>query len=135
MANAKRKKRRRINYGRLVITAIVIFLLAFSAVSVKNIIALHGEKKELEEENAALKLEKKNLTNELENVHDLEYIEEQARKQLKMVKPGEVLYVPGEGKPEAEEGNKDTKETPSEGGGQNSDSPSDKGEAKAEDGE
>lgn len=126
MANAKRKKRRRLNYGRIVITVIVVFLLAFSAVSVKNIIALHGEKKELEEENATLKMEKKDLSSELENVHDLEYIEEQARKQLKMVKPGEVLYVPGEGKPKAEGG--DNKEKPSEEEGSESSS----GEGKAE---
>ena len=33
------------------------------------------------------------MTAELKNVNELDYIEEQARKQLKMIKPGEVLYV------------------------------------------
>ena len=33
------------------------------------------------------------LEAELENVNDLEYIEEQARIQLRMIKPGEILFV------------------------------------------
>ena len=42
--------------------------------------------KELNDEKAALQ-------EELKNVNDLDYIEEQARNQLKLIKPGEILYI------------------------------------------
>lgn len=87
------KKKKRINPGRLILTVIIVVLIFFAAISVKNIVSLHVEKNELEEENARLEDEKDRLQNELENADDLEYIEEQARQQLRMVMPGEVLYI------------------------------------------
>ena len=87
------KKKRRINPGRLILTVIIVVLIFFAAISVKNIISLHIEKNDLEKENARLEDEKNQLQNELENADDPEYIEEQARQQLRMVMPGEVLYI------------------------------------------
>ena len=87
------KKKKRINPGRLILTVIIVVLIFFVAISVKNIVSLHVEKNELEEENARLEEEKDRLQNELENADDPEYIEEQARQQLRMVMPGEVLYI------------------------------------------
>lgn len=87
------KKKKRINPGRLILTVIIVVLIFFAAISVKNIVSLHVEKNELEEENACLEEEKDRLQNELENADDPEYIEEQARQQLRMVMPGEVLYI------------------------------------------
>lgn len=89
------RKHRRIKTGRLAMVGIILALLLFCGFSIKNILVLHSEQAQLKEENETLKLEKKNLENELENANDLEYIEEQARKQLRMIKPGEVLYVTG----------------------------------------
>ena len=54
---------------------------------------LHIEKSHLEKTQKELEQKKDDLTAELKNVNELDYIEEQARKQLKMIKPGEVLYV------------------------------------------
>ena len=62
-------------------------------VSLYNVAKLHNEYKEIMEENKALEKEKVQLTEELNNVNDPEYIEQQARKQLKMVKPGEIMYI------------------------------------------
>ena len=87
------KKKKRINPGRLILTVIIVVLIFFAAISVKNIVSLHVEKNELEEENARLEEEKDRLQNELENADNPEYIEEQARQQLRMVMPGEVLYI------------------------------------------
>ena len=87
------KKKKRINPGRLILTVIIVVLIFFAAISVKDIVSLHVEKNELEEENARLEEEKDRLQNELENADDPEYIEEQARQQLRMVMPGEVLYI------------------------------------------
>ncbi len=89
----KKKKRVRINRGRMALTVIVIFLIAGLGMSVKNIFDLRAEQKALTEENEALVVEKKSLQEELENVKDYDYIEEQARIQLKLIKPGEILYI------------------------------------------
>ena len=60
---------------------------------VRNIIGLSIEKRELEKQQRELADTRDELTAELENVNDLDYIEEQARKLLHMIKPGEILYI------------------------------------------
>ena len=60
---------------------------------VKNIIALHIEKNDLEKQEQQLIETRDELTAELQSVDDLDYIEEQARKLLRMIKPGEVIYI------------------------------------------
>ena len=86
---------------------IVIALMVGIGVIVKNIISLTIEKKARTEKNNELANKRDELTAELENVNDLDYIEEQARKLLHMIKPGEILYIlDGSGNPDAaEEGN------------------------------
>lgn len=111
------KKKKRINPGRLVLTVIIVVLIFFAAISVKNIVSLHVEKNELEEENARLEEEKDRLQNELENADDPEYIEEQARQQLRMVMPGEVLYIiEEEGENAKAAAESDSTDTPDDGG-------------------
>ena len=89
----KTRKKIRINRGRMAMTVIVIFLIAVLGMSVKNIFVLQAEKRALTAEKEALLLEKESLQDELKNVSDTEYIEEQARIQLKLIKPGEILYI------------------------------------------
>ena len=111
------KKKKRINPGRLILTVIIVVLIFFAAISVKNIVSLHVEKNELEEENARLEDEKDRLQNELENADDPEYIEEQARQQLRMVMPGEVLYIiEEEGEKAKASAESDSAVTPDDGG-------------------
>ena len=86
-------KKIRINRGRMAMTVIVIFLIAVLGMSVKNIFVLQSEKRALTAEKEALLLEKESLQDELKNVSDTDYIEEQARIQLKLIKPGEILYI------------------------------------------
>ena len=86
-------RKSKVNKGRLAFAIIVLVLAIFVAVVVKNIIALHVEKSKLQRQETELKSKKEELTAELQNADDLEYIEEQARKLLKMIKPGEVLYI------------------------------------------
>ena len=93
MAKSTRKKKKKLNVGRLVLSLIVLFLLIGCAFSIKKIVKLHIEKSHLEKTQKELEQKKDDLTAELKNVNELDYIEEQARKQLKMIKPGEVLYV------------------------------------------
>ena len=87
------RKKKRVNRGKLAMTVIVIFLIAVLGVSIKNIFVLQAEKQALTAEKESLTLEKESLQDELKNVSDTEYIEEQARIQLKLIKPGEILYI------------------------------------------
>ena len=49
--------------------------------------------KQVEAEHEALLQEKIKLEEELNHVMDPKYIEQQARTQLRMIYPGEILYV------------------------------------------
>lgn len=87
------RKKQRINKSRMAMSLIVMILIIVLGVSIKNIFVLQAEKKALTEEKEALLLEKESLQDELESVSDTEYIEEQARIQLKLIRPGEILYI------------------------------------------
>ena len=89
----KKRKKFRLNRMRLIMTVIILLLIAGVGVSVKSVFELHAEQKQLEEEQKQLKKEKTSLDDELKHVKDKEYIEEQARIQLRLIKPGEILYV------------------------------------------
>ncbi|MBR3785829.1 MAG: septum formation initiator family protein [Firmicutes bacterium] len=96
------KKRTRFNGSRLAVTVFVGALVVVLLMSVGTIFSLRAEQKALKEKNSALLLEKESLQDELENVSDKEYIEEQARIQLKLIKPGEILYILEEDKKDEE---------------------------------
>lgn len=91
--HAPKKKKIKINRGRLILTVIVLVLIAVVGMSVKNIFDLRAEQEELKEQKKDLLQEEQSLKEELKNVNDLDYIEEQARIQLRMIKPGEILYI------------------------------------------
>ena len=95
MAETKKKRRKRIkiNYGRLAALIVIVVLIGTVGFNVRRIISLHAEKDKLMAQREELEQIRQEKLNELENVNDLDYIEEQARKQLKMIKPGEVLFV------------------------------------------
>ncbi len=89
----RKNKKVRINKGRIILTVIVIVLIAVVGMSIKNVFDLRAEQKQLQHEQKLLLQEKEALKEELKNVNDLDYIEEQARIQLRMIKPGEILYI------------------------------------------
>lgn len=83
------KKARR----RMVYFFIFFAVLCIIGASVFNIISLRmTEAKALKEHEALLK-QKAKLERIYSQVSSPEYIEQQARQQLKMIKPGEILYV------------------------------------------
>ena len=91
---ARRKRRRKkINLSRMLLACIILILVLVFGISAKTVVDLHMEKSRLQKENARLLKEKAQMEKELERVNDLTYIEEQARKQLNMVKPGEIVYI------------------------------------------
>lgn len=85
----KKKNRRRLGIYLLAI-AIIAGIFGFLA---HNIISLKMEQSKLEAKKEKLEEKKKELKEEKKAVNDSEYIEEQARQQLKMIKPGETLYL------------------------------------------
>ena len=78
------------NRRNLIIAAVVLLLLA---ASVRNIVTLELENRRLKNKQKELIEQRKELKIELRNVNSKEYIEEQARKQLRLVNPDEILFV------------------------------------------
>jgi len=72
---------------------VILMIIAAVAIQIVNIISLNKEKKDLEAEQQNLKKEQARLAEELNNVNSREYVEQQARQQLKLIMPGEILYV------------------------------------------
>ena len=78
------------NRRNLIIVAVVLLLLA---ASVRNIVKLELENRRLKHKQKELIEQRKELKIELRNVNSKEYIEEQARKQVRLVDPDEILFV------------------------------------------
>lgn len=88
-------KRRKIKASRkrLLFLAILILLILVIAIKAMNIYSLLKEREELLAYQYALMKEKAALNEEMNNVMSKEYVEQQARAQLKLVRPGEILYI------------------------------------------
>lgn len=77
-------------------TMVIIFVIVLIFVVVKGVISfveLKSQQKEVEAKYESLVSEKEELENTLEYINTPEYIEKAARDMLKMVMPGEILYV------------------------------------------
>ena len=96
-ANAKRERRRRITRNRRIATALVLIaiigFLALIGNNVLNLFQLRAEKAAREAELATLENRVGALSEELEQVNSDEYVEQQARSDLHMIRPGETLYI------------------------------------------
>ena len=69
---------------------IALALVARSAVLVLN---LEVEKKEAEKKLEQATKERDQLKEELDNVYSAEYVEQEARSELRMIYPGETIYI------------------------------------------
>ena len=83
----KKKKRNR----TIIIIVLILFAVFFSRV--KSIMDLKSEQVKLSKQQEELKKERDPLKAKLKNIDSKDYIQEQARKQLKMMDPDEILYV------------------------------------------
>ncbi len=82
------KRRRRLIY--LAVFAVALVIVFFT---VQNLITLKMEERELLQQQRELEARKAELEEELTQVEEQDYIEQQAREQLHMIKPGEILYL------------------------------------------
>jgi cell division protein DivIC len=92
---ATRTKRQIIKSNRIRYTILVLsfFLLLFLGFSTFTIVTLKMQENQALALSEKLKNDKAKLQNELKLINTPEYLEQQARLQLKMIKPGELLYV------------------------------------------
>lgn len=89
---SERKVNKR-NRKRLIYFCVILGIMLVIGVSIFHVYSLQKEYKSIVAQNKALKEKRQNLTEELGHVNNPEYIEQQAREQLRMVKPGEVLFI------------------------------------------
>ncbi|HZK88378.1 MAG TPA: septum formation initiator family protein [Anaerovoracaceae bacterium] len=88
MIKSKIKTQTRLFYsGAVIIALIVIIIYAY------NVIAVEMYQNQIEAEKQQLTEQKIKLEDELKNVRDPKYVEQQARTQLRMIFPGEILYI------------------------------------------
>ena len=96
-APPKKKKRKKISRRarrrRRIYVAVFVLFFTIISLSAHHIVSLKMEQRELLNEQQALEDRKEELTEELKRVDDPEYIEQQAREQLHLIKPGEILYL------------------------------------------
>lgn len=87
VASAQRRKKRR---------TILLIVLAFALLATmcgRDIVRLKAENRALKKQHAALEKERDELKEELKSTSDQEYIRDQARKQLRLLNPGEILFT------------------------------------------
>ena len=92
----RQKKTRRRRRGFLIkamCVAAVMVAVLFAAFSTMDIFQLQEQKRQADEELQGLEHKKLGLEQELEIVESDEYVEQQARSELRMIYDGEVLYV------------------------------------------
>lgn len=94
IAARKRSIRRRRRRRKRVILLLTVLAMVFVVTMCgREVFILRAENRALKTEQEELIRERDSLKQELENTGDREYIKEQARKQLKLLDPGEILFI------------------------------------------
>lgn len=78
---------------KLLYAVIILAIIAAIGMSVFNIVSLKADQKLAKEEQQRMLEEKKQLQQQLKESSDPLYIENTAREALRMIKPGETIYV------------------------------------------
>ena len=89
----KKKKKRRLKLGRLLLIGLVIYLSAIFIHQNTLMNGLEDKKHNTEIEIKELERDIRDLTIEIENSDSLEFVEKVARDDLGMVKPREIIYI------------------------------------------
>ncbi|MDD6096573.1 MAG: septum formation initiator family protein [Firmicutes bacterium] len=92
---AKESKNTRKKHGKINLTVVVVVLILTCVFfgKVKDIVELKAENERLIEQQEELKKKRDLLKAKLKNIDNKDFIQEEARKQLKMMDPDEILYV------------------------------------------
>ena len=109
--NSVRRRRKRV----LTLFAVIIAFVFLGTMCGRDIVRLKSENRALKKQQVALEHQRDALQEELRNANNQEYIKEQAKKQLRLLNPGEILFTfdeeqPEEDAEEAEESREDDKD-------------------------
>ena len=85
--------RRRRNQRRAIAVAAVLFIVCILCYSVGHTLVLKHDLHVAKKEQAAYQEEKEQLEKDLKQINDLQNLEEQARDQMRLIRPGETLYI------------------------------------------
>ncbi len=116
---AEKIEKRRIRSRRIIkrrkllmVSATIVLFAVLLTMCGREIVRLKAENLSLRRQHTQLLEERDRLQKELENVDNKEYIKDQARKQLRLLDPGELVFIFEDGEPgkEAEAENEDGKE-------------------------
>ena len=88
-ANAAKRRRRKLVTLVLVIAVFAVLANMFG----KDIIRLKAENRALKKRQQELEAERDKLRQEVQSAGDREYVQDQARKQLRLLNPGELLFT------------------------------------------
>ena len=106
--NSVRRRRKKV----LTLFAVIIAFVFLGTMCGRDIVRLKSENRALKKQQVALEQQREELQEELRNANNQEYIREQAKKQLNLLNPGEILFTFEEEEPEEEaEQAKETEET------------------------
>ncbi len=92
LANFQARKRK-LNVWKAAVLVILVLVIIYFVMSAVKIINLNREKAELEEENRKLKETVEDLKLQQETIHTDQYLEGLARRQLRLVKKDELLFI------------------------------------------
>ena len=111
----------------LTLFAIVIAFVFLGTMCGKDIVRLKAENRALKKQQIALEHQRDALQEELRNASNQEYIKEQAKKQLRLLNPGEILFTFDEEQPEEDAEDAENAEEPGKdkGSGKDKDGDSD----------
>ena len=101
-ARMKRSRKARNRRKRRTVLLLIIIFAVLLTMGGREIVRLKAENLNLRHQHAQLEEERDRLKKELENVGNKEYVKDQARKQLRLLDPGEILFIFDEGQAEAE---------------------------------
>ena len=87
--NSTRRRRRK----ALTLIAVIITFALLATMCGKDIVRLKAENRALRKQQIALEKQRDELQEELKNTNNQEYIREQAKKQLRLLNPGEILFT------------------------------------------
>lgn len=103
LSQKKRKRKRIANVRRLVTFVVIVLFVVSIGFSAVRLIQLKSEKDKLEKLNEELTQMKEDLSVEAQLVNSAEYMEQQARETLRMIKDGELLFIISDENPSQEE--------------------------------
>ena len=94
--NAVKRRRKKV----LTLFAVIVAFVFLGTMCGKDIVRLKAENRALKKQQIALEQQRDELQEELKNANNQEYIREQAKKQLRLLNPGEILFTFDEEEPQ-----------------------------------